>query len=148
MTKQIKRIPMTASWSTRLPDCFARIGISRGRPRRQSGYRAYSPLVPGVWWNKVDLHDFYTLYIEQLTNLNPEKVLRDLNELAGERIPVLLCFERLDDHTAYCHRAFVSSWLKETLHIDIAEYGADATRVGCNHPKFPPSLRTWRPRSC
>lgn len=142
MTKPIKHVPMTASWSTTLTDSHARIGISRGRPRRQSGYRIYSPLAPGVWWNKVDMAEFHKLYMEQLSELDPEKVLQDLSALAGDRIPVLLCFERLNDDTAYCHRAFVASWFKATLDIDVAEYGADPTRVGCNHPKFPPDLRS------
>ena len=70
MSKLIKCIPMTASWSTALPDSYARIGISRGRPRRQSGYRVYSPLAPGVWWNRVDLSEFYKLYMEQLAELD------------------------------------------------------------------------------
>lgn len=139
--RAIATILMTASWSTQLPESHARVGISRGRPRRQSGYRVYSPLAPGVWWNKVDMPTFYQLYMEQLSGLDPKQVLSDLSELAGDRVPTMLCFERLSDHTAYCHRAFVASWFKSTLNIDVAEFGADPAHIGCNHPKFPPSLR-------
>lgn len=70
-------IPMTASWSTVLPETHARIGISRGRPRRQSGYRVYSALAPGEWWNKVDIREFNALYMRQLSFLDPADVLSD-----------------------------------------------------------------------
>lgn len=133
-------IPMTASWSTELPDSHARIGISRGRPRRQSGYRVYSPLVPGVWWNKVGLTEFHALYMEQLGRLDPKEVLRDVRNLAGDRIPTLLCYERLSDPEAYCHRAFVAVWFKITLEIDVAEVGANPLHTGCKHPKYPAVL--------
>lgn len=141
MSAKVTHLPMTASWSTELPDSHARIGISRGRPRRQSGYRVYSPLAPGEWWNKVDLATFYGLYMIQLSGLDPEKVLSDLSVLAGDKIPTLLCFERLADAKAFCHRAFVAVWFKHTLDVDIAEFGADLGLVGCSHPKFPPHLR-------
>lgn len=133
-------IPMTASWCTDLPDSHARIGISRGRPRRQSGYRVYSPLAPGIWWNKVGLREFHTLYMEQLARLDPEEVLSDVRTLAGDRVPTLLCFERLRDREAYCHRAFVAAWFKTTLNIDVAEFGADPLQIGCLHPKYPVGL--------
>lgn len=136
-----EHVPMTASWSAVLPDTHARIGISRGRPRRQSGYRVYSSLAPGEWWNKVDIEEFHALYMRQLSLLDPENVLSDLRNIAGNRIPTLLCFERLGDSTAYCHRAFVASWFKTTLGLDVAEFGADPNRIGCLHPKFPPELR-------
>ena len=134
-------IPMTASWSTVLPDSHARIGISRGRPRRQSGYRIYSALAPGEWWNKVDIREFHALYMRQLSFLDPAEGLSDLHDLAGDRIPTLLCFERLAETESYCHRAFVADWFKTSLDVDVGEFGAEPNCVGCFHPKFPPDLR-------
>lgn len=141
MIEHPNHLPITSCWSTALPDQYCRIGISRGRPRRQSGYRVCTPLVPGSWWNTVTLEQFYQLYFEQLSRLNPNKVLADICALAGDRVPVLLCYEQLEDMEAFCHRAFVSEWFKATLDIDVTEFGASPNQVGCNHPKFPPGLR-------
>lgn len=54
---------VTASWfSVLLPD-YARIGISRGQPRGQSGYRMYRKLAPGPWFNAVPIDEYERLYL-------------------------------------------------------------------------------------
>src|SRR5262245_33629154 len=87
-------LPVTASWSAHLPAGYARIGISRGSPRGQCGYRMYRPLAPGPWFKSVSETEFCALYLTQLDGLDARQVLRDLASLAGDLIPALLCFER------------------------------------------------------
>ncbi len=69
-------IPVTASWSTRLPGSHARIGISRGPPRGQCGYRMYGLLAPGPWFKSVAAGEFQVRYMAQLARLDPQAVLR------------------------------------------------------------------------
>jgi hypothetical protein len=71
-------VPVTSSWSNRLPNGYARIGISRGPPRNQRGFRIYRPLVPGAWFRSVGEADFPERYMEQLKGLDAGVVLRDL----------------------------------------------------------------------
>ena len=127
------KLAVTSSWSSKLPPDYARIGISRGQPRGQSGYKMYRALAPGSWWSA---DEYRGLYMAQLAKLDPEKVLADLAALAAGRIPALLCFERPDDDK-YCHRGFVSEWLKETVGIDVFEYGLEHRGAGRAHPKLP-----------
>ena len=140
MTAKCK-VPVTASWSTQLPGDFVRIGISRGPPRGQRGYRMYSPLKPGPWFRTVPPKHFYKLYMAQLAELDPERVLTDLNALAPGQTPALLCFERSPPDSRWCHRGLVSGWLKDTLDLDVLEYGHEAKGAGWRHPKLPPFLR-------
>jgi hypothetical protein len=79
----------TGAWFAPLPDDHIRIGISRGVPRFGQigkGYRRYTPLQPGPWLTS---RDFTELYLEQLSHLNPEKVLEDLTRIAGDKVGVL-----------------------------------------------------------
>ncbi len=79
--------------------------------------------------------------MEQLSELDPEQVLRDLEVLAEGKTPALLCFEKPppDDH--WCHRGLVSAWFSDVLGLPVAEYGHEAKGTGWLHPKLP---RTWR----
>jgi Protein of unknown function, DUF488 len=132
-------VPVTASWSARLPEGYARIGISRGPPRGQpAGYRMYRPLAPGPWFNSVPPEEFCRLYLAQLQRLEPEQVLKDLAELAGGKIPTLLCFEPPPPNTAWCHRGLVAGRLHDQLGIEIREVGHEHLGGGWMHPKLPP----------
>ncbi|MGD9804312.1 MAG: hypothetical protein AB7E81_22200 [Hyphomicrobiaceae bacterium] len=62
---------VTACWSTPLPSEFCRIGISRGPPRGQKGYRRYERLAPGPWMRWVGDAEFIRLYFLQLSQLDP-----------------------------------------------------------------------------
>ncbi len=128
--------PVTSSWSAQLPPQYARIGISRGTPRGQSGYRMYRALAPGEWFNKVSAEEYRDRYMAQLAKLDPNRVLSDLQALAGDRIPALLCFEKPDDGQ-WCHRAFVSAWLNDKLGLNVPEYGLEDRGFGWQHPKLP-----------
>ncbi|MFM1814065.1 MAG: hypothetical protein RLZ98_760, partial [Pseudomonadota bacterium] len=125
---------VTSSWFTALPDGYMRIGISRGQPRRQSGYRMYRKLAPGPWFNSVTEDEYRRRYMAQLHALDARQVVADLEALAAGRIPALLCYERPDDGY-FCHRGFVSAWLKDALGLDVPEYGLNG--CGWDHPKLP-----------
>jgi Protein of unknown function, DUF488 len=136
-------VPVTASWSARLPEGYARIGISRGPPRGQpAGYRMYRPLAPGPWFNSVLAEEFCRLYLAQLERLEPEQVLKDLAELASGKIPTLLCFEPPPPDTAWCHRGLVAAWLQDQLGLDVHEVGHEQRGGGHMHPKLPPDWQS------
>lgn len=53
---------------------------------------------------------YVTRYRAQiLDKLDPQQVVRELEDLAGGRDIVLLCYERPE---AFCHRHLVAEWLK------------------------------------
>jgi Protein of unknown function, DUF488 len=144
MQRSITLVPMTSSWFVQLPETHARIGISRGRPRGQSGFRVYSALAPGEWWNRVSIAEFRDLYMEQLSRLDPQAVLSDLHALARDRVPTLLCFEKPDDDEAGCHRGYVAAWLKDVLDLDVLEFGVESMQCWWAHPKIPREFRIAR----
>ena len=133
--------PVTASWSTTLPDGYAAIGISRGPPRGRRGYRMYRKLAPGPWLRSVDEPTFVARYMAQLASLDGRQVLRDLAHLADGKIPALLCFEPPPPAPAWCHRGLVAGWLNDAADIDVVEFGSEALGGGWTHPKLPSWLR-------
>jgi hypothetical protein len=133
-------IPVTSSWSRRLPDGYAAIGISRGSPRGRRGYRMYRALAPGNWLRAVDEATFVERYMAQLADLDTGQVLQDLARLADGNIPALLCYERSPPDTAWCHRGLVAGWLKDTANLDIFELGAEQAGSGWSHPKLPAGM--------
>jgi len=130
---------VTASWFTQLPSDTVRVGISRGAPRRQSGYRMLRSLAPGQWWNSVDELEYVVRFVEKLARIDPLDIHFRLSELAGSKNRVaLLCFERPLPGN-WCHRAMVASWLSATLDLAVPEYGFEAVAQH-DHPLLPPSL--------
>jgi hypothetical protein len=130
----------TASWFTPLPDDHIRIGISRGVPRRQAaGYRVFRQLAPGPWFNSVDAEEYYRRYrAEILAPLDPRTVAAELTDLAGGRIPVLVCYER-PGAGDWCHRAMAAEWLAAALGRTVPELGYE-TLPQHQHPLMPPGL--------
>lgn len=128
---------VTSSWYAKLPDNFARIGISRFGPRGQRGFRIYRALAPGPWFKTVGDEQFRHLYLRQLAALDPEQALRDITVLADGKTPALLCHERPPPDSRWCHRGLVSAWFSDTLGMAIAEYGHEADSTGWRHPKLP-----------
>jgi uncharacterized protein DUF488 len=135
------KVPVTSSWSVPIPTDYARIGISRGPPRRQHSYRMYAPLAPGAWFKSVTPAEFHRRYMAQLAKLDPSKVLRDLADIAGDQVPTLLCFEALAPNEAWCHRGLVSVWFAETLGVKVVEFGHETAGWGWTHPKLPAKWR-------
>src|SRR6185295_2627300 len=117
---------VTSSWFAPLPDTYARIGISRGTPRGQRGYRMFRALAPGPWFSSVNPDEYRTRYDQTLAALDPHKVLAELVDVAAGRIAALLCFERPPPNPDWCHRGLVSAWLADTLGLDVPEFGHEA----------------------
>jgi hypothetical protein len=118
----------TASWRAELRDPADPIGISRGTPRRVSGYRRLRVLEPGNWFRSVSPARFLDLYSEILERLDPAEIYDRLVAFGDH--PVLLCWETASDchtGTAWCHRHLVARWLEDRLGIDVPEVG---------HPKL------------
>lgn len=53
-----------------------------------------------------------------LDKLNPEQVLKDLENFSGGKDIVLLCYEKPNQ---FCHRHLVAYWMKSELGIEIEE---------------------------
>ncbi len=129
---------VTSSWFAKLPPEYARIGISKGSPRGQRGFRRYGPLAPAFSLT-LPLHEYLVRYDQQLAALDPKRVVSDIAALAeGKQMAALLCFEPAEPGPKWCHRGLVSQWLAETLGLDVHEWGREADGCGCRHPKLPP----------
>ncbi len=96
-----------------------RISIARFAPRRHpKGYRVYSKLAPGKWFNSVDEAMYRKLFAEQLLARDPQTVWDELHALAGASEPILLCWE---EPGIFCHRRLVAAWLEENLGVTVPE---------------------------
>jgi hypothetical protein len=132
---------VTSSWFTELPEGFCRIGISRGTPRGQSGFRMYRKLQPGPGTLKLPDRAFTERYVrEVLQPLDPHQVVDELMEIADGTKVALLCFEH-PRSDAWCHRGILSAWLQRTIGLDVPEYGREQDGCGIDHPKLCPEAR-------
>ena len=131
----------TSSWFTTLPDTIQKIGVSRGTPRGyKAGYRKMPELAPGDWFKTASDRDYKQLYFEILEKLNPSRVVAKMAALSAGKDCALLCYEAPTDNQ-YCHRAYISVWLKETLKLDVFEYGLEDQGGAWSHPKLPAQYR-------
>jgi hypothetical protein len=133
----------TSSWFTNLPGTIQKIGVSRGTPRGyQAGYRKMMNLAPGSWFNSVSVAEYKRRYFEEiLAPLEPKRVVGQLEELGRGKDVAMLCYEapqKLDD---WCHRGFISAWLKDRLGLEIFEHGMESFGCGWEHPKIPQQFR-------
>jgi len=70
------------------------VSISRWAPRNApAGYKDYSKLAPGPWFNKVNAPEFCGFYGAQLMALDPQRTFDELVILAGRHEPVLMCWD-------------------------------------------------------
>jgi hypothetical protein len=134
---------VTGSWFVKLDlNIYARIGISRGVPRGQAGFRKYQKLNPGGWFNSVPPERYRELYYAEVLNpLHPKHVVSELIAIAEGKIPALLCWEPPTPGDKWCHRGLVAAWLKDTIDMDVFEVGQEAEGAGRSHPKLHPSFR-------
>ena len=67
--------------------------------------------------------EYRNIYFNEiLAQLDPQKVVADLEALAGGHEPVLLCFERPPfTPTNWCHRRMVAEWLADKIGLDVPE---------------------------
>jgi hypothetical protein len=135
----------TASWFTRFPPGFTRVGISRGVPRKTTkGYYRIRVLEPGPWFKSVTPEKYLELYGQILSKLDPQEVADALFH-CGEN-PVMLCYESPADvraGTKWCHRHLAAKWLEDTLGIKVEEVGhpdldrfAFLRKLGIDEPKY------------
>lgn len=133
----------TSAWSQKVPADHIKIGISRGTPRGQAaGYRLFKILAPGAWFNSVSAAEYRDRYFSEiLASLDAAKVVAKIQELAGDKVPVLVCYESPTKDEDWCHRGYVSAWLKDKLGLDVPELGHEERGCGWSHPKLPPTQR-------
>jgi uncharacterized protein YeaO (DUF488 family) len=101
------------------------VSISRFPPHGYTGAR-YLRLAPARDMIKIsDWDEFCNQYRnEVLATLDPDAVLRELEELVPEDDIVMLCFEK---ERAHCHRCLVAEWFLETKGIRVPEVGEGST---------------------
>lgn len=122
---------MTASWFAKLPADGTPVGISRGVPRREAGYRRLRDLEPGPWFKSVSPRKYLSLYRQILDCLDP-RAIRDRLLGFGD-LPVMLCWESASDchhGTKWCHRHLVAQWLEDRLGIEVPEAEGAQGEVG------------------
>ena len=130
----------TASWFSQLPPGHVMVGIGRGVPYRLApGYRLYRRLVPGPCFNSVETAEFCRRYQALLDQLDPYRVVAELEALAQGRIPTMVGFERAGSDQ-WCHRALVALWLAEGTGLPVPEVGYEYLPQD-QHPLLPPLRR-------
>ncbi len=108
---------------------LGRIVIARSTPHHMPpGYRIYSKLAPGAWFNEVRYKYNEALFKERYYNeilnyLNPGQEYETLHMLAGGAEPILLCWEK-NPHNSHewCHRRMVAEWFEASLGVKVPEY--------------------------
>ncbi len=96
------------------------ISIARYSPKWYNGAR-YIKLAPYPYMLKMGDEEYTRLFNNILFRLNPEEVIKELNQLAGGKSIVLLCYEKYPE---FCHRHLVAKWLNQYLPTNekIVEY--------------------------
>jgi hypothetical protein len=100
------------------PKVHATIRISRGHPRWHRPYKdagAIPELMPDADMLGLPRDEFEDVFTLKLQALDWDATLVKIAELAGDRIPVLLCFENVDDillGKTWCHRHLVAEWIR------------------------------------
>ena len=100
------------------PDNFEPICIARWKPKWYNG-KVLLALTPPEqllrWWRASDKNETscerYIRWYKQsvLNRYNPRAIERLVKYIAGDKIPVLVCFEK----EGFCHRHIISKWFRE-----------------------------------
>ena len=107
-----------------LPDNLCPISICGKAPDWYDGIQ-FKILAPKYWFFKKYEEDgdkdFYTEAFNHdiLNNFKAWEVLNKLKELAGNKLPCLICYEKPGD---FCHRHLVAEWLQNNCNIKVEEY--------------------------
>lgn len=97
-------------------------------------------LAPGDWFKTASDRDYKQLYFEILAKLSPRQIVAKMEDISGGKDCALLCYEAPTDNQ-YCHRAYISVWLKEQLGLEVFEYGMETQGCAWSHPKLPAQYR-------
>ena len=105
------------------------IGISLGAPRGMTiccGF--YRDLAPRREMLRMPYHVYRDVYFREILGpLDPKQVVDDLQRLAGENEPVILCFERPPFNSDnWCHRRMAAEWLGDRLGLVVPEIDSTA----------------------
>jgi len=122
------------------------VSISRWAPRNApAGYKDYSKLAPGPWFNKVNAPEFCGFYGAQLMALDPQRTFDELVILAGRHEPVLMCWDvpPFVVPTNWCLRHLVADWFKAMVGVEVPELDISASQAGTRHRA---QCTTRRPR--
>jgi hypothetical protein len=114
-----------------------RISIARYAPRHTpAGFRVFSPLAPGRWFNSVSRAEYERRFAEEvLAMLNPRLTWDLLHEFAGEgNEPFLMCWEAPPFTTTnWCHRRIVAQWFKDKLGYHVPEFERPRIRLAVDN---------------
>jgi hypothetical protein len=130
----------TGSWRAAIdPAQYLRVGISRTVPRGIRGYRRLSAIEPGPWWRSIDDPVAWEAkyHSDVLAKLDPSEIVDRLLAMSDVRHVVLCCWEASPPDQQWCHRAFVSRWLRHEVGLDVYELGHERCGCGDHHPKLP-----------
>ena len=110
----------------KLPNDLYPFSIARFKPKWFTGTTILE-LIPSLillrWWRASDKSDeakekYIKMYNLQLTEKDPHRLATLLQQKCGDKIPVLLCFEKPDE---FCHRHLVAEWFNKN-EIECKEY--------------------------
>lgn len=125
---------VTSSFYTALPAEFTRISIARWAPKSHRDLKSIPELAPGEWFRAVEVDEYQRRYRAQLALLDPQLLVRRIEDMSAGGPAALLCWERpRDGH--FCHRGYVSAWLFDQVGLQVPELGLDG--CGHQHPKLP-----------
>ena len=110
----------------KFPSNFEPICIARWKPKWYNG-KVFLALAPSSsllnWWrasskNSRNEKEYKDRYIkETLYGYEPKTIERIIKYIAGDKVPVLICFEK----DGFCHRHIVSAWFRRNG-IDCEEW--------------------------
>ena len=101
---------------SKFPKNFEPISVARWKPQWYKG-KVCLALAPSDkllrWWRASDKNEdawehYIRWYYREVVNVyDPRAIERMLKDIAGDKIPVLVCFEKSED---YCHRHLIAAW--------------------------------------
>lgn len=100
------------------PNNFEPICIARWKPKWYNG-KVLLALAPPEqllrWWRASDKNEasrehYIRLYKQSILNgYDPRAIERIVKYIAGDKVPVLVCFEK----EGFCHRHIISKWFRK-----------------------------------
>jgi hypothetical protein len=103
------------------------IGISRGVPRGNPGYRyrVLRSLAPSRETFAIQDRERYAAsFRAQLEELGAGRILADLKRIGGTGSIVMLCWEPLADPSEWCHRRMLARYIERETGLEIPELKA------------------------